>query len=104
MSPMTPELARRVWTGLGGAAALLVLLIWGGSIGIYFITLVLALGTMLEYAQLSLRLPDQLEKRYFLLFLTWVIVTLNFGLGGAEVGLAFFAFISLFMYFLFTAD
>lgn len=101
---LSTELSKRVATAVVGVAALLALLIWGGGIGMYAITLILALGMMVEYAQLSLALHDGLEKKYLLLFLTWAVVTLDFALGGAELGLALFLFIALFTYFLFTAD
>jgi phosphatidate cytidylyltransferase len=100
---LSNELAKRVATGVVGAAVLLFLLLQAGAFGAFLVTLVLSMAMAREFCNLTLGLPDKLEKTYLLLVLAWVVVTLNFLFQGAELGLLLFSFLVLFTYFLLRA-
>jgi phosphatidate cytidylyltransferase len=100
---MSPELRKRVLTGVVGGVALLTLLIFGGRLGIFFLATCLSLGMVLEFTEITFSLPDRIEKRYVLLTLTWFLALVNLIASQVEYQLLIISFILLFGYFLFTA-
>jgi len=99
---LSPELTRRIATGVVGIALLLALVIWGGTIGIFLIATVLSLAMTDEFARMVYRLPDHEEKRYVLLFAAWFVAVGSLLVGG-EYELLIFCFLALFTYFLFSS-
>ena len=71
------ELQKRVITGTIGAALFMLIVIFGGLIGITFLTAILATAMVNEFATLTLQLPDKTEKRYGLLKLAWFACLIN---------------------------
>ncbi|MCM2322207.1 MAG: phosphatidate cytidylyltransferase [Oligoflexia bacterium] len=98
-----PELRQRVVTGGVGAAALILLILFGGWIGMSLLTAVLSLGMVHEFARMSLKSQDQVEKRYLLLIMTWLVSVVNAFAARFEFELLILCFLVLFAYFLFTA-
>jgi phosphatidate cytidylyltransferase len=101
---VSPELQKRVITGVFGAAALIALIVFGGTIGMAFVAAILALGMVYEFVEITYILPDKPEKRIMLLGVTWLVAFINFWVPRAEYELLLGAFLALFGYFLFTAD
>lgn len=100
---MNPELQKRILTGVLGGASLIGLLVYGGTVGISLIITVLSLGMIFEFSEMTLRLPDRLEKRSVLLILSSILVLGNSFFPGNEYFLFTFAFLILFSYFVLTA-
>lgn len=100
---MTSELKKRIGTGIVGVAALVALIVFVGKIGVFLIVTVLSLGMVFEYAEMSLALPDRVEKRYLLLVITWFISLFDLFIPQVEFALLVFSFMGLFSYFLWTA-
>ncbi len=97
------ELQKRVMTGVVGVAGLLLLILVLGRWGVYILSAAVALGMMHEFASISFRLPDRQEKRYALLFLTWMMFLADLiGLRGQFEGIAG-CFVFLSAHFLYTA-
>jgi phosphatidate cytidylyltransferase len=97
------ELQKRVLTAIVGVALLLMLILLMGRWGIYILIAAVALGMMHEFASIAFRLPDKQEKRYAMLFLTWMLILSDLiGLRGQFEGLSV-AFIFLSAHFLVTA-
>lgn len=109
LTPTQPQLShqtdlkRRVLTGVLGGGLLILLLFVGGWFGSLILTLVIALSMIYEFSNMVLTLPDQQEKRYVLLLLTWLIVLCSAFLPKAEFELLLFSFIFLFSYFMVTS-
>jgi phosphatidate cytidylyltransferase len=101
---MTPELKKRLLTGFGGGAALLGLIIFGGWIGMFFISTALSIGMMVEFTDITFSMRDRLEKRYILLSVAWAIALVNLFTPQSEFTLLIVTFISLFVYFLYSAS
>jgi phosphatidate cytidylyltransferase len=104
LSRLSPELRARTQTAVVGVAALLGLLILGGRVGTAFFALIMALGMVWEFVDMTLALPDRKEKRNLLLGMVWLIAFLNFWMPRAEYELLVASWIGLFGYFLFTAE
>ncbi|MGK5082560.1 phosphatidate cytidylyltransferase [Bdellovibrionota bacterium FG-1] len=100
---MNSELSKRVSTGVVGGAFLLALIIWGGWIGIFVLTVILSLGMLFEYAKMTLTLSDQVEKRYALLCVSWFSSWVLFLVPRSEFETLIFCILGLFLYFLLTA-
>jgi phosphatidate cytidylyltransferase len=100
---LSSELSKRIITGSIGAVVLIALIIWGGWIGICFLTAVLSLGMVNEYCQISLDSKDRVEKRYGMLLLTWAISAFNLLAPRSEYELLIGSFLILFSSFLFSA-
>ncbi|HUP58339.1 MAG TPA: CDP-archaeol synthase [Bdellovibrionota bacterium] len=98
------ELRKRVITGALGGILLIAVLILLGPVGGYLVALVMSLAMMYEFAGISLNLPDQAEKRWGLLLLTWITVVLCFLMAGEEASILAFCFLLLNFYFLLTAE
>jgi phosphatidate cytidylyltransferase len=103
MSSVSPELRKRVLTGVAGGAALLLAIIFGGGVGIFLLATALSLVMVDEFARMVFSLGDREEKRYVLLFSTWVIALGALILARSEYELLVFAFMGLFVYYLFSA-
>jgi len=101
---VNPELIKRVLVGGIGGAALLLLIGYGGWIGIYLFTFVLMLLLVFEYSKMIYSLPDQVEKKYFLLCLTWLVGIVDRLVQRGEMELLIFSFFVLSAYFLVTAQ
>jgi phosphatidate cytidylyltransferase len=100
---MSSELSKRVATGVIGGAALLALIIFGGWPGIFILTAILSLAMLHEYAIITYRLPDQVEKRYALLCTGWFAALASVLAPRAEFETLMVCFVGYFVYFLFTA-
>jgi phosphatidate cytidylyltransferase len=98
------ELKKRVIVGLIGAVALVLLISLGGWVGICIFTLAISLAMVNEFSNMAFSLKDQVEKRYAMLCLTWVVGLGNMIVPKSEVELLTFCFLGLFSFFLFTAD
>lgn len=99
---MRTELNQRVLTGAIGGLALLLIVIFGGWLGIYFLTAVIVLGMVSEFAKIVYVMPDAVEKKYALLCLAWFAVVADF-LTRASFELLLVSFFALFIYFLVSA-
>ncbi len=102
-SRLTTELSRRVATGIAGGAAILLLVAFGGWLGVFVLAAALILGMAWEYGQIGFRLSDQAEKKYLLVGLVWISLLANLFLPRLELEVFSFLFLLLFTYFLFTA-
>jgi phosphatidate cytidylyltransferase len=97
------ELTKRVITAIFGVAAFILLIVYGGWIGICFLTLVLSLGMTYEFTRMTFSLSDQAEKRYALLTLAWLVSIVNFLVPKIEFELLSGCFLVLGSYFLVSA-
>jgi phosphatidate cytidylyltransferase len=97
------ELRKRVITGVAGGALLLLLVIFGGAFGIFAVTTIISLGMVYEFAEITLGLPDRVEKRYALLCTAWFVALANLLAPSHGFELAILVFLGLFTYWLFTA-
>lgn len=100
---MSTELNKRVITGVVGGLSLLLLILFGGWLGIFFFTTVLSLAMIFEFSEMALELQDRIEKRYALLCITWFVGVVNLLLPQLEFELLVLSFIGLFSYFVLTA-
>lgn len=102
MSRMT-ELQKRVAVAIPGALLLILLIGWGGAVGIGLVTTIVIMGMMWEFLGWVLTLPDRDEKRYAILSATWVLcVWCAIFTDSIFEGLAF-TLLLVFSYYLFTA-
>lgn len=99
---ISPELKKRVLTAVIGAPILVVLIYYCDLIGIFFLTTVISLGMVFEFCEITLSMADKTEKKYVLLFMTWLLHLLNLLIPQTEIYLVIFSFMILFSYFLFT--
>lgn len=97
------ELKKRVITGVLGGAGLILLIIFGSWFGIFVLSSFLSLAMIYEYSRITFSLPDELEKRYVMLVVTWFAALANLLLPDCEFELLVLAFLSLFTYFLVSA-
>jgi len=99
----SPELYRRILTGVIGGFALLALLVFGRWVGVFVFTLGLSMGMIYEFSEITLTLPDRAEKRNVLLLMTWFIELINLIARRSEYSLLIVSFLVLFAYYLLTA-
>jgi phosphatidate cytidylyltransferase len=104
MKEVTPELKKRVVTGLLGAAGLMAVLVYGNWIAIFFLVTMISLGMLYEYTGIILTMSDKVEKRYVLLTLGWFVSILDMVISQGDIPLLALVFIILFSYFLLTAS
>ncbi len=97
------ELNKRVVTGVAGGTALLLLILFGGWLGVFFLTTLLSIVMIYEFSEMSLTLPDRIEKRYALLVMAWFVGVVNLLIPQMEFELFVFCFLILFSYYLLTA-
>ena len=97
------ELKKRVTTGVIGGTLLLAVIIWGGWIGIFLISVIISLGMVAEYANITLSLSDKAEKRLVLLCMAWFVHLANLLASAAKGEIAVLCFLAVFTYFLVTA-
>lgn len=100
---LSSELRKRVVTALFGAFGLILIIVFGGWLGICVITAALSLGMIYEYSLMTLNSWDRLEKRYVLLLLTWLVALGNFFAPKSEYELLIGCFLLLFTFFLLRA-
>ncbi|MFZ9596096.1 MAG: phosphatidate cytidylyltransferase, partial [Bdellovibrionia bacterium] len=100
---MSPELKRRVLTGVIGGSGLLALILWGGWVGTFLFASSVSLGMAYELSEMTLHLPDKVEKRSVFLAMIWLIHWVNVWTR-AEFVLLIVFFLTLFAYFLLTAS
>lgn len=98
------ELQKRVVIAIPGAALLVALIVFGGWVGICIITTVISIGMIYEFALMAFSLGDQIEKRYLLLCIAWLVGGSNAVFSGCEFELISFSFLGLSSYYLFSAD
>ncbi len=98
------ELKKRIGTGLIGVPALLSVIWWGGVLGVAFLALVIALGMVAEFAEITLSLSDRKEKRQLLLLLTGWLHSVNFLMPQSEFSALVLLFLLFSSYFLLTAS
>ena len=96
------ELSKRVVTALLGVSAILALIIWGGFLGITLVVMVISMGMIHEFSEITLELPDHKQKQAVLLGLAFLIGLLNLVFLRSEFELLVVSFVGLFSYFLFT--
>lgn len=101
----TPELQKRVFTGILGGSGIILLLAFGNffGLGAFLVTGVISLGMLLEITSWLYTLNDKIEKRYATLnvgFITFVVGGLALR---QEFELLMFCFFVLFAYYLLTA-
>lgn len=101
---LSSELSKRVATGVVGAIFLLVLIVFGGRVGVALLGVALSLGMLYEFVEMAFTLPDKAEKRMVLLGVTWLVAFVNFWIPRAEYELLLITFTGLFTYFLVTAE
>ena len=97
------NLSQRIVTGVIGAAALLLLLIFGDRPGASILAAILSLGMIFEFAEISFSLPDKKAKRNLLLLLTLLIAGTKFRFPQSEYVLTVGAFLVVSVYFLVAA-
>ena len=102
-SNLNPELRKRVITGLLGGAALLLVIIFGGGVGIFLLATALSLVMIDEFSRMVFGMADREEKRYVLLFSAWFIALGAALLPHTEFELLVFSFLGLFIYYLVAA-
>lgn len=100
---MSSELKKRIFTAVLGAAALLALILFGGWLGVFFLSAIITLGMVYEFTDMVFTLPDRVEKRYVLLSLAWFVNLVCLYLRQGELHLLIFVFLGLFTYFLLSA-
>ena len=100
---MSPELKKRIITGVVGGAGFLALLVFGGTIGIFLIVTLLSLAMVYEYAQMVFSMSDHAEKQYLMLLLAWFIQIFYLLAPQTEYSMLIISFLFLFIYFLYTA-
>ncbi len=98
---ISPELRKRIMTGVAGVSVLLLLIIFGGTIGVFLIATVISLAMIYEFSKIIYELSDRDEKRYVLLFAAWFISLMTLILPHSEYEILIFCFLGLFGYFLF---
>ncbi|MEO5970410.1 MAG: phosphatidate cytidylyltransferase [Bdellovibrionia bacterium] len=103
MKQGSPELQRRVLTGVIGGFALLGLLIFGGWVGVFVFTMALSMGMIYEFSEIVFTMPDKIEKRYVLFLMIWFIGLINLIARHVEFPLLIVSFLVLFTYYLLTA-
>ncbi|OFZ19668.1 MAG: hypothetical protein A2X94_16550 [Bdellovibrionales bacterium GWB1_55_8] len=97
------ELKKRVLTGVVGGSLFLLLLLFGGWIGIYLLTLVLVLGMVWEFSKIVLQQPDREEKLYLMMFLAWFLVIADLANPFWQAEALTTSFVILSLYFLLSA-
>jgi phosphatidate cytidylyltransferase len=102
--PLTPELKKRIQTAVLGVGVLILLLIFGGSIGAVIVAAALSIAMLYEFSEITLSLPDRIEKRFVLLGSAFILQTLSFWMPGSHFGLLCVFFLGITAYFLFTAE
>ncbi len=100
---MNSELKSRIKTAAIGALAILLLIIFGGRIGIFLMAAVLSIAMVREFSFWIYGLADESEKRMVLLGTTWLVAFVNIWIPRAEYELLILGFFGMFGYFLFTA-
>lgn len=97
------ELAKRVVTALIGGAALVGLVVYGDGWGGHVLAWIISIGMILEFGDMTMALPDRVEKIGVLAVIT-TAVALSFGVLPETLGAVLVSgFLVLFSYFLFTA-
>ncbi|MBI2711269.1 MAG: phosphatidate cytidylyltransferase [Bdellovibrio sp.] len=104
MNEFTPELKKRVATGVLGGLFLLAVLIYGNWIAIFFLITLMSIAMLYEYTGIVLTMPDKVEKRYILLTLGWFVSILDMVVSQGDIPLLALVFVILFGYFLLTAN
>lgn len=94
------ELSLRVATAVLGVAVLILLIAFGGWLGICLLTAALSLTMVDEFSKLVFKAEDRLVKRYALLIISWLVSFFNFFLPRSEYELLIFFFLALFVWFL----
>jgi phosphatidate cytidylyltransferase len=102
-TPLRSELSKRIQTGVAGALVVILLIVFGGGLGVAFIAAVMAVAMIYEFVEMTFTLPDRLEKRGFLMGIAWLLAFFNYWVPRAEYELLLVTFIALFSYFLFTS-
>ncbi|OFZ81428.1 MAG: hypothetical protein A2583_15020 [Bdellovibrionales bacterium RIFOXYD1_FULL_53_11] len=96
------DLSKRVKTGVIGGAALLLLLIFGGRIGGALIGVIMSIGMLSEFIDMTFTLSDKPEKKFVMLGTAWLVAFINFWMPRAEFELLLIVMMGLFAYYLFT--
>ncbi len=101
---ISPELSKRILTGLAGIVVFTLLIVYAGRVGVAAISVIMSLGMLFEFVDMVFTLHDKREKRLILLGSAWLIAFINFWIPRMEFELLLFAFFPLFAYFLFTVE
>lgn len=97
------DLKKRILTAGLGAPALILLIVYGGWVGISLLTTALSLAMIYEFSEITFSLSDRVEKRYVLLVVAWWVALFNRIAPQMEFQLLVACFLILFAYFLFSA-
>lgn len=100
---MQIELKKRIQTAAIGVVIILGLIAGFGHFGTLILALGLSLATLNEFLDFTLVLGDKEDKKKFLLGCACILQCVHFWARGIEFGLAFFFFILIGVYFLFTS-
>jgi phosphatidate cytidylyltransferase len=98
------EMKNRVKTAAIGVAVILFLVLGLGHFGAWILAIGLSVATLKEFLDFSLQLNDKEEKKKLLLGSVCILQCVHFWARGIEFGLAFFFFILISLYFLFTSS
>jgi len=104
MKFMNKELFQRVMTGVVGGAVLLLIIIFGGWVGVTLVAGIVSLGMVFELSKLGFSLSDHVRKRNLLLAATWIIAVINAAFPFLKFELITASFILIVLYFLFSAE
>lgn len=100
---MNSELKKRIATALVGALVLLLIIIYGGRLGIFAISTIVSVGMVNEFAQITFSLKDRWVKRYLVLGLAGFVALGSLLAPRTDFELLIICFSTLFIYFLVSA-
>ena len=97
------ELQKRVLTALVGVSLVLAAIIWGGVGGTLLVALVISIGMVIEFVDMTFTLPDRKRKRNLLLAITGFAGAVYVISPKEGMALIVVSFMVLFGFYLFTA-
>lgn len=103
MQKMSTELRQRVLTALVGAVFLILLICYGGAVGIFILSSALSLAMIQEFSVMVFSGADREEKRYILLFVSLILSLASLIFSRSEYEFLVLSFLGLFTYYLFSA-
>lgn len=97
------ELKKRMITGGLGALALILLIIFGGYVGVCLFVAVVSLGMIYEFSKMTFTSSNRVEKRYVLLMITWIVALVNVISPYSEFEILSTCFVLISGYYLFSS-
>ncbi len=98
------ELKKRTVTAVIGALGLVSLIVFVGWLGVFVLATLISLGMVFEFSEITFSMPDRTKKKYVLLLLGLLAALIHAFAIYSEFHLLIFSFISLFIYYLLTAN